>query len=55
MVWINIPKKGDVLDIPVILDASGKPTSNYDFSSKGFEIPEKIVDVPKEILAEIWK
>lgn len=52
--YLNIPQKGDILDIPVLFDTKGNPTESYDFSSKGFEIPIKIEKAPEEIIREIW-
>ena len=52
---LNIPKRGDVLEIPAILDAGGNPTKNYSFAGRGFELPEQIEHAPQDVVDEVWK
>lgn len=50
---LNIPKQNDILDVPVILNEAGK-VIEYNFTAKGFEIPERIDNAPQEVIAEVW-
>lgn len=49
---LNMPKKGDVLDIPAFIT---ERSINYHFSERGFEIPEQMEDAPEEVVDEVWK
>lgn len=49
---LNIPKKGDTLEVPVTV---GKFKTNYNFSALSFEIPERMEDAPKGVIKEVWQ
>ena len=51
---INVPKQNEVIDIRVILNKKGE-VLDYDFTGRSFEIPERIEDAPKEVVAEVWR
>ena len=51
---INVPKRDEVIDVRVILNKKGE-VLDYDFTSRSFEIPERIEDAPNEVIEEIWK
>lgn len=53
--YLNVPKKDSIVNVPAILDASGNPTSRFNFAALSFEIPEQIETAPEEVVAEIWK
>jgi hypothetical protein len=51
---INIPKEGDIVKIPYKAGANGISDATLNFASRGFEIPERIEDAPREIIDEVW-
>lgn len=52
--YLNVPKKGDILEVPALLDKDKNPTDKFNFSALSFEIPEKMPIAPKEVIAEVW-
>ena len=52
--YINLPKKGDDVFVPLILDKEGNVTG-LNFAALGYEIPEKMQDAPKQVVDEIFE
>ncbi len=51
---LNIPEEGDIVSIAYIGGTNGLSNATLNFAGKGFEIPERVFDAPKEIINELW-
>ena len=51
---LNIPKKGDIVTIPYIAGDEGLNDATLNFAAKSFEIPERIIDAPQDVIDEVW-
>jgi len=53
---INMPKQGSVITIPYQGGSGdiGDAPITLSFAHKGFEIPERIEDAPREVIDEFW-
>lgn len=54
---INLPQKGQILRVAGNPPGTPWPSSDLgtlDFSGFGFEIPERILDAPAQVIAQVW-
>ena len=54
---LNMPEQGSVITIPYAGGSGdiGDAPITLSFAQKGFEIPERQEDAPREAVAEIWE
>jgi hypothetical protein len=51
--YFNLPELNSIVNVPV--DTIDGYVTGYTFAALGYEIPERMEDAPKEVIAEIFK
>src|SRR5688572_5285273 len=49
---LNTPKENELIDIPFAIRKD--ETIDYNFAQRGYEVPTRLQDVPKEVLIELF-